>query len=493
MLRLVYREPLSDPGRIVLTVAAISAVVAAMIEHGVPDQMKRITGLNACGVFLRSVSEVAVNLVKALALFGGIGLVLVPAVLQASEPTNAEVLDVRAAADIALGDNPGLAEMQARYEAMAEMPEQMGSLPDPVISFGAMNLPTDTFDLDQEPMTQLQIGFSQSLPFPGKLGLLQEASEFEAAAASLSVDEVRLKLANNVTIKWWQLHYLDRAIDTIDSNQALLRQFIEVAKTKYETGMGLQQDVLLAQLELSRLLEKKIQVLAMRRNQAIGLNILMNRQPATSIVLPQIASRPIPPILDEKALYQIAESSSPVLLKMDRLVSAADSRVKLAKRDLYPDFNLSVNYGFRDGENSPPMGGARTDFVSVMVGVKVPLYASTKQDKAVRQRSSEFRMQRYALLDEKNSVMADISTAVTDYRRARDELGLYEKGIIPQARQTVESMLAGYQVNQVDFLNLVRSQMTLLDYELNYWKSFAEANQALSRLQATVGKESIYE
>ena len=89
--------------------------------------------------------------------------------------------------------------------------------------------------------------------------------------------------------------------------------------------------------------------------------------------------------------------------------------------------------------------------------------------------------------------MADISAAVTDYRRAQDELSLYESGIIPQARQTVDSMLAGYQVNQIDFLNLVRSQMTLLDYELNSWRSFTEARQALSRLQATVGEESIYE
>jgi hypothetical protein len=70
---------------------------------------------------------------------------------------------------------------------------------------------------------------------------------------------------------------------------------------------------------------------------------------------------------------------------------------------------------------------------------------------------------------------------------------LFEGGIIPQSRQTVDSMLAGYQVNQVDFLNLVRSQMTLLNYELLYWKAFTEAKQALSRIQTTVGKETIYE
>jgi outer membrane protein TolC len=52
-------------------------------------------------------------------------------------------------------------------------------------------------------------------------------------------------------------------------------------------------------------------------------------------------------------------------------------------------------------------------------------------------------------------------------------------------------MLSGYQVNKVDFLNLVRSQITLYDYETQYWKSFSEVNQALARLTAAVGEEVI--
>ena len=72
-------------------------------------------------------------------------------------------------------------------------------------------------------------------------------------------------------------------------------------------------------------------------------------------------------------------------------------------------------------------------------------------------------------------------------------MSLFGSGIVPQARQTVQSMLAGYQVSKVDFLNLVRSQITLLNYELQYWKSLSEAKQALAKIQAAVGEESIYE
>lgn len=410
-----------------------------------------------------------------------------------ADEVNPVVLNEHSAVEVAVSDNPNLAEVQERYKALLEVPSQVGTLPDPMVSLNAMNFPTDTFDRDQEPMTQLQVGVSQVIPFPGKLGLKEEAAEYDAKAAGHSVDEVRLQLVKNVKSKWWQLYYLDRALDTVKSNQALLRQFITVAKTKYETGKGLQQDVLLAQLELSKLMDQEIQLRAIRRNQAIKLNILMDRPANDVIVLPDQVSKSMPALADESALYLQAESSRPLLKKMETKIEAAQSRLDLAKRGYYPDFKLGVTYGDRTGNTPPPMGGARSDFLSIMVGVKVPLYSGRKQSKAVSQKSSELRMNRYALLDEKGMVMAAISSAVTDYQEATQQFSLYGSGIVPQAQQTVQSMLAGYQVNEVDFLNLVRSQMTLFNYELQYWKALSNAKQALARLEAAVGEETVYE
>lgn len=420
-----------------------------------------------------------------------LALLLTANLLQASEAN--QVITIDSAVEVAIRDNPNLAEVQQRYKALLEVPSQVGTLPDPMVSLNAMNFPTDTFDRDQEPMTQLQVGVSQVIPFPGKLGLKEEAAEYDAKAAGHSVDEVRLELVKNVKSNWWQLYYLDRALGTVKNNQALLRQFITVAQTKYETGKGLQQDVLLAQLELSKLMDQEIQLRAIRRNQGIKLNILMDRPANNVIVLPEQVSKSMPTLADESALYLQAESSRPLLQKMESKIEAAQLRLDLAKRDYYPDFKLGVTYGDRAGDNPPPMGGSRADFFSVMVGVKVPLYAGRKQSKAVSQRSSELQMNRYALLDEKSLVMAAISSAVTDYQEAKQQFSLYGSGIVPQAQQTVQSMLAGYQVSEVDFLNLVRSQMTLFNYELQYWKALSDAKQALARLEAAVGEGSVYE
>lgn len=403
------------------------------------------------------------------------------------------VLTEQNAIILALENNPNLAQMQQRYEAMKNIPSQVGTLPDPMLTLGAINFPTDSFDRTQEGMTQLQIGFSQAFPFPGKLTLKEDVAEFEAKAAYYDVTEMRLLLTKSVSHKWWQLFYLDRAIETVDKNQALLKQFIEVAKTKYTTGKGLQQDVLLSQLELSKLINQKIQIVSLKENQIIQLNILMDIAPRSAINLPQQLDYSQPHLLSEESLYQLAEKSRPLLQKHKQLVSAANSRLDLAERDYYPDFNVGITYGDRSGQNPISMGGNRADLFSIKLGIKIPLYASSKQSYKVKQRISEQYKSKFAYLDETNQVKADIANNMTDYRRAIQQRSLFETGILPQARQTVQSMLAGYQVSEVDFLNLVRSQITLFNYELQFWQSVSQSNQALASLKASIGKGNIYE
>ena len=393
------------------------------------------------------------------------------------------------AVSIAISDNPNLAAMQARFEAKSAIPSQVGTLPDPILSFNALNFPTDTFDRSQEAMTQLQFGISQKLPFPGKLALREEASSFEAEAAGDIVDETRLRLIRDVQSSWWTLRYLDHALEILAKNQVLLDQFVQIARIKYEVGDGLQQDVLLAQLEVSKLLDQKIQLVGLRRGEQARLNRLIDRPTEQDIVLPRLTNRMLPELAGESALFERARQLRPKLEAIRHKILAAESRVGLAKKDYYPDFNIGAVYGARDGDNPPFMGGERADFLTLRFSINLPLYPNRKRAAAVSQRSSELQSERYTLQDELNAAYAEISRANADYLQAREQFSLFDTGIIPQARQTVQSMLAGYQVSEVDFLNLIRSQITLFNYETQYWRSLSAANQALARLYAAVGGE----
>ncbi len=400
------------------------------------------------------------------------------------------ILTLDAATERAVQNNPDLAQMQARAEAMAAIPSQVSTLPDPEISFNARNLPTNTFNTGQEDMTMIGPGISQAIPFPGKLALRGQAADFEAAAALQNVTEARSWLLSNVKNTWWRIFFLDQAILIVKNNQTLLNQFVQVARTKYEVGEGLQQDVLLAQLELSNLLDQLLILEGARRNTVAQLNALLDRQANQLVILPEQVDEQLPVILPETTLYQLAENSRALLASKHESVNAAQTRLDLAKKDYYPDFKFGASYGFR-GDRSTSVD--RADLLTLNMSMSIPIFLDRKQAKAVDQRNSELMQQKYVLQDEWNKVRAQISQNYSDFQRASEQVILFKTGIIPQARQTVASMLAGYQVNKVDFLNLVRSQITLLNYEMKYWQAFTEANQSLAQIMAAVGKEEIYE
>ncbi|SHE23605.1 Heavy metal RND efflux outer membrane protein, CzcC family [methanotrophic endosymbiont of Bathymodiolus puteoserpentis (Logatchev)] len=214
-------------------------------------------------------------------------------------------------------------------------------------------------------------------------------------------------------------------------------------------------------------------------------------QPANHLFsLPEETKESLPVLQTQSRLFAQAEDYRAILASRRESINAAQSRLDLAKKDFFPDFKVGAFYGGRADTLS---GQERADFLSLKLSMTVPIFAASKQAKAVDQRHSELMQQRYALKDQWNNVRAEISTAYSDFHQSKDQVVLFKQGIIPQARQTVASMLAGYQVNKVDFLNLVRSQITLYNYETQYWKALTEANQALAQLTAVVGKEEIYE
>jgi len=409
-----------------------------------------------------------------------------------SSLAHAEPLTLRQAHELALSQNGGLAARHQYALSLAAVPAQLSSLPDPVLSLNALNVPIDSFSTTQENMTQLQLGIAQAMPFPGKLGLRADASQHMAEAALDDVVEFRLQLQSRVETSWWNIFYLDRAIETIARNQTLLRQSIRIAEIKYKVGEGLQQDVLLAQLELSKLLDVALTLQSARKQEQASLNAWFNRPASEPIELPQSFDAPLPSIASESELAAQAIRNRPRLAKHNKLIASAESRLALADKDYYPDFKLGAQYGLRNGVN-PINRQNRADFASVQLSMSLPMFNGDKYDRQRDQRHAELAQEEFALQDARASVLSEVSQALATYEKAKQQTLLFKTGIIPQATQTVSSMRAGYQVNKVDFLNLVQSQITLYNYETQYWKAFAEAHQSLARLHAAVGQELLHE
>jgi len=403
----------------------------------------------------------------------------------------AQPIMLDAAVTKALSASPELAAMKARAKALVAISDQVETLPDPYLSINMLNLPLDSLSFSQEAMTQLQLGITQALPYPGKLALRAQAANQEAGAVAAEVTEQRLQLVQAVKTVWWNIFYYDRALEVVERNEALLSQFVNVAETRYQVGRGLQQDILLAQLELSKLRDNTIRLQNRRENEATRLNVLLDYPPNRPVQLPVTVDETLPVLASSSMLQTRAVAFRPALAAQNERMAAARSRIDLAQKDYAPDFKLGAAYGLRSGHNVD--GTRRADFGSVMLSMTLPLYAGSKQARAVDQRNAEWLAQKFWLQQQRNRVAVEVQQAMNDYQRAGQQVALFRQEIIPQAQQTVDAMLAGYQVGKVDFLNLVRSQSQLYDYETEYWRALSVANQALARSVAAVGEENIYE
>lgn len=399
--------------------------------------------------------------------------------------TDDTILTLDQAVELALNGNPGLAEIKARAEAMAAIPSQEGTLPDPQVKLGALYLPTNSFSLRQSDFTMMEVGISQEIPFPGKLALREKIAEQEALAAADSVDEARLRLVREVKTGWWRLFYYDRALGLLDEAEQFFLQLIDIAQAKYKVGKGSQQDVLLAQLELSKLKEEKLNLTGMRHGQEARLNALLDRTPEMSVRIPEEANFKLPEIV-ESILRDKAVQLRPLFAQHRKMLEAAQSKVDLAQKGFYPDFTVGAFYDVRQ---NTPSGQSRSDFASVQLSMNLPIYAGRKQAKAVDQRKGELLQERYALQDDHRKVHAEITAKAAEYQKTKEKLSLLEHEIIPQAQQTLDSLLAGYQVNQTDFTDLLRTQLSFFQYQTQYWQALTNTQQILAELSAEVGEE----
>ena len=399
------------------------------------------------------------------------------------------VLTLDVAITKALAGNPGLGEIKARAEALAAVPEQAGALPDPTVNVGLLNVPTSSFNLHQEDMTMMEMGVSQTIPFPGKRALREKVAEHEAMASAESVEEARLRLTRDVKLNWWRLFYYDRTLKLLNEAEGFFQQLIDIAQANYKIGKGAQQEVMMAQLELSKLKSETLDFLGQRGAESAKLNALLDRDVGTPLIIPGETTFKLPELAGAK-LQDKSLLARPLFAQHGRMLEAAKAKVELAQSDFYPDFTVGGGYAFRQ---NTPTGQGRSDFASVQLSMNVPIYANHKQAKAVDQRKSELLQEQYALKDEHHKIQAEIEAKAAEYQQTRKKLLLLEHEILPQALQAVNSLLSGYQVSQKGFTDLLRTQLSYFQYQIQYWQALTNTQQLLAELSAEVGEELSHE
>jgi len=403
-------------------------------------------------------------------------VVLSPLPARAQAPDTLRVADVVAEARRA---NPMLQAARYAAEAALERGPQAGALPDPMLSLGLRNRELDGFGTNSQ-MTMNWIGLSQRIPWPGIQGFGQEREERLARAAQLDADETEAYLVSRVKTVYFQLAYMDRALDIMGATRDLLRDFLEVTSAKYAVGQGLQQDILQAQVAIAQMTADITVVEQNRIAMAARLNSLLGRpatEPVGALELPDPAADP-PPV---DSIMRIAAVNRPAILAARARALAAESGYRAAQRDAYPDFNVLVGYGQRP---------QYVDMMTFEIGVSLPLWSGKRQQPRKREMRAIQSMEEAKQIDLYNETFAQLSERRASAVRARELSSLYRTSIIPQAIAAVESSLSAYRVGSVDYMTLLSNQMTVNQFEIERVRLAAEYYDSVAGIEALTGSET---
>ncbi|MFO7982964.1 MAG: TolC family protein [Desulfuromonadales bacterium] len=383
----------------------------------------------------------------------------------------------------ALESNEDLKAAKARWQMFERKILPAGSLEDPTLSLGLVNYPVDSFDDDVTPMTGKDIKISQKFPFPGTLSAKSEMADQQARWYKGVYEDSRLKVARKARELYYQLFYLDRAEAVTEKNLNLLDDFIRLTQTRYEVGKGLQQDVLKAQVERSRLTDKLFSLQQQKLSTRADLNALLARSESKTFDLPesleltQVEAEP-------EELQELPQEHRPLFRAYTSLIGRYEAQKGLARLDYRPDFTVWAGYRFRESSPMDPVDG--DDFVSAGVTFNLPIYRK-KLDETYAEAESGIAMANRQYGEFRNRLQASIHDGYAKMERSRKQALLYETGIIPQARQAFESTQSAYQVGKVDFLSVVDALMTLYRYEMEYYRALSVHEKSVARLEAEIG------
>jgi outer membrane protein TolC len=402
-----------------------------------------------------------------------LALAAVPLLAQPPERLNLKQLVAEA-----LARNPEVLAAQKRYEAAAQRPRAASALPDPMLSLGyqGVGAPLPGAGLGSEPMANIGLMFTQEFPYPGKRDLRVKMASKEAQAEWERYQLAQLNIIATLKQAYYRLQHTYSILDLLGRNQQVLSRMLSVAESRYSVGKAQQPDIFRTQTQLSMLEARRVQFEREIRAAEAQLNTALNRALETPV------PRPSDPEVHEKLplleeILAAAQENSPVITRDRRTIERNELAVNSARKEFYPDFALSG--GYYNMGSMPPAYMFRAD-------VRLPLWR-TKQRAGVTEAANTLAESRRTYQASQNDIAYRIKEDYLLAEASAKLMDIYSSTIVPQSNLALESALAGYQTGTGEFMSVLQSFISSVEYEMNYHEEMLNFHLALTRMEELSG------
>ncbi len=409
-------------------------------------------------------------------LFLAASFFLFPSLLFAKGPA----LNLEALIQEAVVNNPAIMAARNNWESAQAIVAARGAMPDPQFSYTYF---IENVETRVGPQEQI-FGLQQKFPFYGKRGLNAEMAKSEAATFGFSHDALKKEIILQVKKTFFHLFYLNRTIEVTEREKELLTRVEESALTKYETGAGNQQNVLKVQVEMTTLTEKLFGLESQKRTTEERLNKLLGRPSGISPGKPeQPRLRTLK--MNNKELSKLALTHRPELKANLAAMEKSQDALRLSKKDYFPD--LSVGFNYIQVDDGPlNVSGNGQDAYNVMLSINLPIWRS-KLSSQVKSAAQTAAARKSSYQDALNQVLFEVEDNYIKTRTSSETVTLYEKVLMPQAEQSLQSAEAGYETGSISFLDFLDAERTLLKIQYGYWKVYSDYLKYYADLERAIG------
>lgn len=387
-------------------------------------------------------------------------------------------LTIQLAVQTALERDALIGVYQSRGDAFREQSIAEDTLPDPKIKLGVMNVPTDTYAMNQEPMTQVQFGIQQMFPRGNSLEIKSQRAMSMSMAENAKTANQRRKVTREVRETWLELFYWLKAEAVVNKNHNLFRKLVSVTKQQYAAGRQKQQDVIRSELELGMLddrilkIKTKIEVVRAKLAKYIGYDISSSSLEAT---------------LPNFNFYQNNTwlEKHPMMNMEQAMVDSKEKNVELAKQSYKPSWAVDLTYGQREADIN---GKERSDFMSAMVMFDLPLFTGDKQDRKVAASKLRLNSALNARDERKRNLNRMWQANLSKEKRLSQRSIKYKNLLVPKASENTKAALYSYQSGRGAFTALMRAQIIELETQLRALRLDVDHKKTQAQLLYFVGE-----
>ena len=174
----------------------------------------------------------------------------------------------------------------------------------------------------------------------------------------------------------------------------------------------------------------------------------------------------------------MALARHPELSRLNAAISASESRVTLAEKAFFPDFQVGVGYNsLWDPTDKRPVLG---------VSINVPLDRSKRRSALDRARA-ETRRTKFSLSERRAGLLAELATAHAEVVEAQSSVALYQDELVPLTAEYLEAAISDYQSGAGAFLNVITAEQRKLDTDLELARALSDYARRLAALELWAG------